>query len=585
MRRILLLLFALFLGLTTFSQDCYNSTRSRGISLYNQGKLAEAKKLFEAADDCPDKPADNDLASWIKKCKGGPKGQLDKVSVETIDFSDANGVVPNACYSDDIGTRYTKVVFDNQAKTNNKLSFELVLIDPDGEVLVKENTKGVTESKDVTLKPGVNTVFFSELKSYSNTYAVGVYTVEIWSGKTKLKDAEIEVYKRPSYLLVNGNRNSFDHNVVCNTTVETFQVKTNAKSFYIKHKPSWVTVNESEQTATSFSITVEENRSYEPRSGSFDVYTDDEEAWIVINLIQAGDLKYANQFGDRMLKDMKMKVGLEAGLSFFKSRASSGVLSSVIDYGVTDVPSMADLEEPKYKPLGAFGLSFLVDLPMTNEVFLETGITFQHFGVKNTFSNDRLIYTLGSNSYHMNYGCTEKYRMNYLNIPILAGYKVKLNSVSSVRFTGGFIIGLGLSAKCQLEEGYSNYRYTDNSGTTYIGNSTFSGSINLYSGKYSIEQLYSTGQSPTYTYQGYKSAPFKRTNIGFNLGAAYDFGSFELGLSATLGLSNIGRVAYFDSVDRVGGCLLWGEPVSSSQYIYGYKHHIHNIKVVFNYWL
>ena len=53
---------------TGYAQDCYNSTRSKGIRLYNQGKKTEAKRMFEAAQSCPDKPDNNDLASWIGKC-------------------------------------------------------------------------------------------------------------------------------------------------------------------------------------------------------------------------------------------------------------------------------------------------------------------------------------------------------------------------------------------------------------------------------------------------------------------------------------------------------------------------------------
>ena len=47
---------------------CYDVSRSKGIQNYNSGQYAKAKKLFSAAKACPDKPANNDLASWIKKC-------------------------------------------------------------------------------------------------------------------------------------------------------------------------------------------------------------------------------------------------------------------------------------------------------------------------------------------------------------------------------------------------------------------------------------------------------------------------------------------------------------------------------------
>lgn len=67
----LLILLLICCSSVAFSQkvDCYNHNRSKGISLYDQGKCAEAKKWFNAAKNCPDKPKQNDIQSWIKRCE------------------------------------------------------------------------------------------------------------------------------------------------------------------------------------------------------------------------------------------------------------------------------------------------------------------------------------------------------------------------------------------------------------------------------------------------------------------------------------------------------------------------------------
>lgn len=57
------------LSYTYAQESCYTETRSKGISLYNQKKYDEAINVFEAAKDCPDKPASDDLGEYIRKCK------------------------------------------------------------------------------------------------------------------------------------------------------------------------------------------------------------------------------------------------------------------------------------------------------------------------------------------------------------------------------------------------------------------------------------------------------------------------------------------------------------------------------------
>ena len=55
------------------SAQCYTTHRADGIAAYNQGRYAEAKKHFEyILSSCPDKPANNDIQSWINKCNETP---------------------------------------------------------------------------------------------------------------------------------------------------------------------------------------------------------------------------------------------------------------------------------------------------------------------------------------------------------------------------------------------------------------------------------------------------------------------------------------------------------------------------------
>lgn len=69
MRLLLLAVFALSLPILSRAQEnCYESQRSKGIQLYNQGEYAKASKFFEAAKYCTDLPSNNDLDAWLEKC-------------------------------------------------------------------------------------------------------------------------------------------------------------------------------------------------------------------------------------------------------------------------------------------------------------------------------------------------------------------------------------------------------------------------------------------------------------------------------------------------------------------------------------
>lgn len=69
MKRTLFFLCLMVCCYHAFAQECYKQTRQRGIELYNAGKKEAAQKAFQTAKTCPDKPVNNDLDTWISRCK------------------------------------------------------------------------------------------------------------------------------------------------------------------------------------------------------------------------------------------------------------------------------------------------------------------------------------------------------------------------------------------------------------------------------------------------------------------------------------------------------------------------------------
>ena len=205
------------------------------------------------------------------------------------------------------------------------------------------------------------------------------------------------------------------------------------------------------------------------------------------------------------------KIGLGFCLPGFASSASNE-LGSVIDYGVTDVPGLASLEVPRYKSVCGVSINYGLDYLFVNDIFFETGIGFTYLKLKNSFANDRLVCTYQGIRYEMDYGCNEKYNMSYVQVPVLIGYDLNFDESSSVRVSAGILAGYGVSANCKLEDGYSNYTATNGNPVHATkgeeASSSFSGSLDLYSGDYSITQTYTAGLQETYEYKDKVAAPF-----------------------------------------------------------------------------
>lgn len=79
-RFLLILLFVFsgsFINLKGQDCDCYATTRAQGVKLMQQKKYAKAIAVFNAAEDCPDKPAGNDLAQKRAECEKAIKAAED----------------------------------------------------------------------------------------------------------------------------------------------------------------------------------------------------------------------------------------------------------------------------------------------------------------------------------------------------------------------------------------------------------------------------------------------------------------------------------------------------------------------------
>jgi len=91
MKRLFFISIILLIACAIHAQSCYNETRSKGISFYNKGQYENAIKAFIAAKSCPDKPKNDDLNSWISKCKSKPAPTPPPPRVKTDTYIQVDG--------------------------------------------------------------------------------------------------------------------------------------------------------------------------------------------------------------------------------------------------------------------------------------------------------------------------------------------------------------------------------------------------------------------------------------------------------------------------------------------------------------
>lgn len=213
MRCLFVILLGLFFACPLFGQGCYSDTRSQGVAAYNKGQYSKAKEFFEAAGFCLDKPASNDLDSWISKCRTAQQEaarrqaeaerkrreselqqQLaNKGYIEIVDvlFSNMHLVDTSVVTLDGYGTclyasdmRYLtpKIYYNGLVSERRKVFFETKLYDSDGALV------GEHDDDYIWVKPGQNhtEVMFPLGNNTRSIFSPGEYRYEVWHNGNRL---------------------------------------------------------------------------------------------------------------------------------------------------------------------------------------------------------------------------------------------------------------------------------------------------------------------------------------------------------------------------------------------------------------
>ena len=272
-------------------------------------------------------------------------------------------------------------------------------------------------------------------------------------------------------------------------------------------------------------------------------------------------------------KEKDLVIGIAGGMNMsnFKYKYSGGFVGSVLNYGYSK-----DLgEKPHYESEMGYNFGVTLDIKMVNNFFLKTGLVYSNHKVSNKFKKSYYeeSYYLLKDYYDipvpgMLFGYIydiyeENYSMNYMNIPVLASYKLNIgkNDKFNIQFNAGFNIGIGLSGKLDYSgyntseqdlnpnnysldfisydqyyingSNYPEYVYIEN----YIHrHSYYEGYVDLFSGDGSYTYTHVTGSAGSGNIKC--ENPYKRFNLGLNLGFDVEFAGVNLGFSYVLGLNN-----------------------------------------------
>lgn len=281
----------------------------------------------------------------------------------------------------------------------------------------------------------------------------------------------------------------------------------------------------------------------------------------------------------------QFRFEIKGGLNMPKFNVkSSNVLSSVMDYGQTDISSLKNNEKPDYESQIGIDIEADANFKIARNLYLGIGLGYSSYTLKNKFSSyDDIVYTQYFNDYikksYFDYSYNEKYKLSYLNIPIMVKYRYQISRIIAFGVQTGFNMAIGLSGKLSLDGSiHADIDYS-NDPDSYYTQSYVNGTVNLFSGKYDISQKYTTGQSNQYSYNGSTVSPLKKFNCQWVIGASFHVSIVKIGVQYNLGISNIANAGYWESGDRIGGLLISGNPIKSEESINGYKQKLNSFSV------
>ena len=242
--------------------------------------------------------------------------------------------------------------------------------------------------------------------------------------------------------------------------------------------------------------------------------------------------------------------------------ADGDFIGSVVNYSLAN-----NNEAASYTVSGGFTFGAFADIRLYKNIYLMAGINYLQYSYKNVFNADvnrikpienestgQLLCYLAGNTQNR---YTEDYKINQLEMPILASYRFPVTKMSHVQVNLGPLINYGLSAKMN-NSGYtsseSSYYYaiengqrTENKYDIHIQSihDKEHAEFNLYDKYVNYVIVNKEGQSNKMK-TNTEDVPLKRVNFGMRLGVSYEYYGVRIGAEYTYMFTNMANDKYWN---------------------------------------
>jgi len=286
----------------------------------------------------------------------------------------------------------------------------------------------------------------------------------------------------------------------------------------------------------------------------------------------------------------RISFGIAAGYAhpFISCGSSSDYTFSPVNYAQGN-----ELEQVGYSSKGGFSIEAFADMRLYKNLYLKAGLNFLYYKYNNSISGE-LDRTIPSTSKYYLGGKVlasfeEKYTMMTLDVPVLVSYRIPLTKKSHIQFNAGPVLSIGLSSEMdfsgkansenlrayKIENGQMTNQPFDNA--RYPSHLNYSGKFNMYSDKVDLHWYTSDGgNGGDVDSYAFDAAPYNRVNFGLRLGVGYEFMGISLNVSYQWMVTNMANRKYWDS-DR------WTIFNSSTQLMTGYSQRNNLLMVTLGY--
>lgn len=324
----------LFININCYAQSLYQENRKQGISLYNVQKYDDAITRFNLAKSAPDKPSQNDIDEWIKKCNQAKQRIADEIArqeeaerqrvaeqrererqeqarqeqlrrereresanarkgymeISRVQFANGpgDGSITNdygsTLYASDIKYLYAKAYIQSLTNTSRDLTLYVKIYKPDGTLMTGSSSpSGYTNSFSKTITSSSTYVLLNGWGNKNGgTYTPGQYRYEIWYQNNKLYSTHVTLNRKANeatYLKVD-SKTSVSTTFDWDGDSETFYVSTDADEWTTWGVPSWCSVEN--KSSSSFTLRCQANNSTSEKTDYMKIKAGDKEVRIDI---------------------------------------------------------------------------------------------------------------------------------------------------------------------------------------------------------------------------------------------------------------------------------------------------------------